>query len=425
MTQEFIRNDSAEFVEVQRWDAGNLPAPRWEPTQQEGLRAPARFARSGVLEYRTEDGKIRREWIPPEELFDPESMASLRDAPIVVYRHPASGRVTPENYSRLTVGHVSGIPEPEGGEFLSGWAVIQELQAVEDALEKHLSEFSTGCLMRLELTAGVVPDGYPDAGKPYDVIQRRRRYNHVAFLSPGSGRAGPEVTLRLDSKGNQLGPTEETPTQQESIMELTEEEKAAIKAVLALAPKLQALMGEAPVSAPAVANDSPKAAPAAATPAVAAPAAPAAAPAAQKEEQRTDSQSEPKAPAAVSPEEQERIRNDAAFAVARDITKATAVLGAEQVQKLGSIRQVMEATCLRVDSKFTLLDKTPDKMTDGELRMAFEAALREHSVRNDSAGELAKAREYQLRTDADDEPSGVTSKLRSHLDSAYKGTKAS
>src|SRR5690606_25499162 len=101
---------------------------------------------------------------------------------------------------------VSADIAPESGEYLGGTAVLQDESAVRMAQGGHLKEFSAGYLSLLDPTPGVVPAGMPDAGKPYDVIQRRIRYNHVAFLPPGTGRAGPEVAIRLDSRGNQIGP---------------------------------------------------------------------------------------------------------------------------------------------------------------------------------------------------------------------------
>jgi hypothetical protein len=346
---------------VQRWDTATLPGKSYETTPQGGIRARGRISRSGVLEYDLPDGSKRREWIPPEELFKPESYKTLFDAPIVVH-HPDGGEVNASTYQRLTVGHVSNDVAPEGNEFLAGTEVIQDEDTVRLALGGSLIEQSAGYLCALDMTPGVVPDGYPDAGQPYDCIQRNRKYNHVALLPPGMGRAGPSVSLRLDSKGNQLGPT------QEKKMELTPEELAALRGLLALAPKLQALL-----AAPAPAPAAPPAAPTVDTAPAPAPPAPTPAPEEKKkdelpnpEEKKTDSKKEPTAVKALTPEDQERIVNDSIEL--RD--QARKVLGDQYEFKGKSNKQVMVDVVKHVDSKFDLGSRSEDY-----LRGRFESAL--------------------------------------------------
>src|SRR5690606_9506592 len=97
-----LRCDSVAPHLVQRWDTISLAASKYQPTPQGGIRAPARFARSGVLEYDLPDGSKQREWIPPEELFEPTSMAMLHDAPITI-QHPDGGKVDAGSYRTVNV----------------------------------------------------------------------------------------------------------------------------------------------------------------------------------------------------------------------------------------------------------------------------------------------------------------------------------
>lgn len=392
--RRFLSNDSAAPKLVQRWDTIALGGQNFERTPQGGIRVRARVSRSGILEYDLPDGTKRREWCPPEELFRPESYSTLHDAPITVH-HPDGGEVQSGTYQRVTVGHCSTDIAPEQNEYLAGTAVIQDESTVRMALGGSLTELSAGYLSALEMTPGVVPEGYPDAGQPYDCIQRNRKYNHVALLPPGMGRAGPEVSLRLDSKGNQIGPT----TKKEDQMELTPEELSALKALAQVAPALQALVAAPSPEAPA---------PAPAAPAPTTDNTPAAAPAAPEqpkqdetppEEKKTDGKGETKpeakkeeAPKGLSAEEQERIVNDSIEL--RD--QARKVLGSEYAFTGKSNRQVMTDVIKHVDSKYST-----DKKSDEALRAVFDMAvpryLSEQAAKTEQHGLLRT-----VHTDSDD-----------------------
>ena len=51
------------------------------------LRAPARITRTGVFDYMLADGTLRRELRRPEDVFHPESIASLQMVPVTL-GHP-------------------------------------------------------------------------------------------------------------------------------------------------------------------------------------------------------------------------------------------------------------------------------------------------------------------------------------------------
>lgn len=332
---------------VRRFDSFVVEGKNLQRTPQGGIKAPGRFTRVGILEYDLEDGSTRREWRPPEEVFRPESYSTLEDAPITIH-HPEDGEVRADSYSNETVGHVRAGVKPEGDAFLGGLVVIQDEHAVKQALSGGLVEFSAGYVARLDMTAGVVPDGQPDAGKPYDCIQRDIKYNHVALLPPGLGRAGPEVALRLDSKGNQL------PIRKDSHMELTPEELAALKSLAAIAPKIQELVAPKQPETPVVVattdtEDKPD------EEILAAPPAP------QDPEKKADEDDEEK-----KREDQERLVNDSIEI--RD--QARKVLGAEYAFRGKSNRTVMLDVLKRVDSKIDM-----SKRSDDAVRAAFEVSL--------------------------------------------------
>ena len=191
-------------MDVQRFDfaTGELSAPR--RTAIGGLVARGNFARTGILLYRdpTMPGGIRRELVTPEELFDPESLDSFAHATLTD-GHPAaddwapfsknrSGRVDPSNWKAEAIGHIAGRPKREG-KFAAGDVHVNHGPAVDKAERGDLVEFSCGYTCDYDATPGVYD------GEPYDGVQRRRRYNHVALGPKGWGRAGSEVRMRLDA----------------------------------------------------------------------------------------------------------------------------------------------------------------------------------------------------------------------------------
>jgi hypothetical protein len=147
--------------------------------------------------FRYSDGT--REWgelRTAEEVFRAESLATLCDAP-VTQDHPTE-MVNPENFKALSIGHVASDVRRDG-EFIAATCVIQDatnLGAIADGSAKDLS---CGYSCDLEEVAGVSPEG-----EPYDRVQRNIQYNHVALLPPGAGRAGPNVSLRLDGAAVQV-----------------------------------------------------------------------------------------------------------------------------------------------------------------------------------------------------------------------------
>jgi hypothetical protein len=106
--------------------------------------------------------------------------------------HPTGGAVTPKNFTRLAKGHV-GDDVRQDGKFVSATVRVQD-DATATMIERgDLKEMSCGYTADVEFTSGTWN------GEDYDAIQRNIRYNHVALLPGGKGRAGREVGLRLDS----------------------------------------------------------------------------------------------------------------------------------------------------------------------------------------------------------------------------------
>ena len=197
-----------------RIESGRLD--RAQRTPQGGFRVNAAVGRTGILEYLRADGSKWREYRPPEEAFAADSLASLQAA-TVTDLHPSS-LVTPQSYREVTRGHVGeGARADEDGQHIVAPLYIQDAELIRGVESGERREVSAGYHVDLDLTPGTTPDG-----QPYDAVQRRIRYNHVAVGPSGWGRAGPTVALRLDGDLNStISPAVAGSRKEREIMKLT------------------------------------------------------------------------------------------------------------------------------------------------------------------------------------------------------------
>ena len=158
------------------------------------MEAPANLTSVGVFVYSTValDGTMRdvREYRPPEEVFAPESLATLRGAPLVE-GHPAF--IDAANWRTFAIGHVADDVAPSSI-YATGTLRVSDGRAQADLQSDDLREISCGYFCDQDDTPGVTPDG-----EVYDVVQRNIRYNHVGLGPANWGRQGPNVRVLLDS----------------------------------------------------------------------------------------------------------------------------------------------------------------------------------------------------------------------------------
>lgn len=190
---------------VQRLDHGTLGTAAKTP--QGGLAIPATLTRAGVFVYR-KDGHEVREWRPMAEVSRQATLDSLKNATLTV-RHPGEGAVTPRNYQRLAAGHVGSDVRMDGTQTAA--TVYVQSEAGLRAIESGWRDVSCGYTCDTDEAPGTVPEGEPDAGQPYDRIQRNIQYNHNAIVP--KGRAGT-ARLHLDAADNAV---EDEPMKIESI----------------------------------------------------------------------------------------------------------------------------------------------------------------------------------------------------------------
>lgn len=172
-------------MQVRRFDRGTFSKPVRTP---EGwLLADALLTRIGVFPYQQPDGTIRQELRTPEEVFDPESLASLAMLP-VTDEHPDEF-LNATNARRYSAG-MTGENVRAVGEYVAAKVRITDGQLIGKVDRGESGELSNGYVCELEMTSGVWN------GQRYDAIQRAIRGNHVAVVP--MGRAGPLARLQMD-----------------------------------------------------------------------------------------------------------------------------------------------------------------------------------------------------------------------------------
>jgi len=160
---------------------------KFQKTSEGFLKGRAIVTNVGVFPYLQEDGTVRRELRPPEEVFHPDSIKSLAMMPMT-NDHPSTP-VDAENSKELSVGFIGDMIYADAYH-LSAPITISDAVTVEN-VQAGKRALSAGYSVDLEEKSGVW------MGVAYDAIQRNIRYNHVAVVD--RGRAGDAAKIKLDS----------------------------------------------------------------------------------------------------------------------------------------------------------------------------------------------------------------------------------
>lgn len=176
------RQDRAELMTEYREDLGGGIVANLD--QNGYLRIDGVAARTGVLTYLLPDGSVRREYVPPETLFDEDSLASLTGSPVTI-EHP--GILNADNAAEYSRGSVPSAKP--AGEHLQVGVVVTGADAIK-AIQTGKRQLSPGYKADLDFTPGEFD------GVKYDAVQTRRVYNHLAIVQ--SARGGAECRLHLD-----------------------------------------------------------------------------------------------------------------------------------------------------------------------------------------------------------------------------------
>lgn len=158
-----------------------------ERTAQGFLRIPTRLTRTGVFKYRNADGSTSLQLRHPDDVFNDESIKTLRGVPFT-NEHPKK-LVDSKTVKDMTVGWVSDQIEKDMI-YLKGDVVIADSKAI-DEVESGKREVSCG------YQADIVDEKGFYNGEEYNCRQTNIVYNHVSLVK--KGRAGSNVKLQLDS----------------------------------------------------------------------------------------------------------------------------------------------------------------------------------------------------------------------------------
>lgn len=169
---------------VHRFDRAELRPP--QKRADGSVRYDAVLSRVGVFEYRTSDGKVRREYRSPEEVGRADSLASLELTP-VTDGHPAK----PGLAKKCAVGSVGDSIKFDGAHVKGALVVLDD--AANGRIDSgDVRELSPGYTVDLDETPGVTPEG-----EAYDARQTNIVYEHVALVR--HGRQGSSVGVRTDA----------------------------------------------------------------------------------------------------------------------------------------------------------------------------------------------------------------------------------
>lgn len=160
-----------------RADSGKLG--EWQLTPEGYLVANAKIARIGIQEYPNPDGTVRREFRPPEEVANRDSLKTLCDLPISI-EHPPT-MLDSSNARQFAVGWNGSVSYDSG--FVSTKVKLIDQHAVRNALDGGRIELSVGYITKLDWTPGVWE------GQRYDAIQRNIKGNHIALTVKARGGA--------------------------------------------------------------------------------------------------------------------------------------------------------------------------------------------------------------------------------------------
>lgn len=133
-----------------------------------------------------------RVYVSPEELADPEGIATLEGMPVVI------GHTWQTSTDLSDCGNISGAPtiqDIDGVPHLVAGILLKKPEAVRRVMlpagdPQRLEEISSAGDWGIVWQAGISSEG-----EAYDGYFVKLRYNHSALLPPGAGRAGASVRI--------------------------------------------------------------------------------------------------------------------------------------------------------------------------------------------------------------------------------------
>jgi hypothetical protein len=183
--------------------------------------------KTGVFPYLNRNGEVLYQLRHEEDVFDKESLDSLKLIPITV-EHPIGDVVNVDNANRLVVGATGGDVNVQRNSVICSLSIFHK-DAIK-TIQSGKKELSLG--YRYDL----IKENGEYLGQKYTHRQKNIKYNHLAVTS--AGRIGPEARLNVDSFSNIMIQKEEDMEAEieqrqeglvENIIQETEKEKKIIE----------------------------------------------------------------------------------------------------------------------------------------------------------------------------------------------------
>ena len=171
-----------------RIDAPSWMIQKFEKTPEGYLKGRACVTNIGVFPYLKADGTVEYELRHPDDVFDFDSVNSLKLKP-VTNNHPTE-MVGPSNIKDLAVGSLGDNPFNGDNIHLTIDMIITDEKTIQDIMNGK-RELSCG------YSADLVDESGVWLGMPYTKRQKNIRYNHCSVVD--SARAGEAARIKMDA----------------------------------------------------------------------------------------------------------------------------------------------------------------------------------------------------------------------------------
>ena len=190
------------------------------------ITVPGRLTKTGIYTYKRGDDTIR-ELRSDSEVFSEDALESLRGVPVTVDHPPNFLKL--DNLDDYQVGNVSFVAA--NPPYVDGKLRIWKEDAIHRIREGYIKEVSCGY--------ACVPQELDR--EDADVEQTFLDYNHVAIGPENWGRLGSDVSLRLDSNGDEVITPFEAITKEPAMEDITEALAPVLDAIKSLEGKYDSL----------------------------------------------------------------------------------------------------------------------------------------------------------------------------------------
>lgn len=171
---------------ILRHDIANID--KAEINEDGFLSIESTVTRSGIFLYSDAQGELRKELRHPDDVFNSDSMESLKMIPMTLL-HPRERIVNSDNAKDLQVGFTGENVRQDGNNLLINMTITDKT-AIDSIQSGKTKQLSLGYRLNLDETPGDFE------GQRFDARQTDIIYNHLALVP--KARAGNQASIKLD-----------------------------------------------------------------------------------------------------------------------------------------------------------------------------------------------------------------------------------